>query len=233
MKVTALPVKQINKKARIIEMLSSGNQSAQEIAMTVGTTPANVWKEKSRLKSRGLLLSHRTVEQSTKKTNDETIIVSADERRSRSDNNYYRFLNLPQLDTNAVKKLYDEFRTGKKPIDIIADNGFHPEVVANEYKRYMKFRQRDIDILQERYISSIIKYPIAKAEPLIKKYQSKGYLTNNEFLELLKLKSEYDKDRATWEKSREGVESDDNTIFDKVRSILEESRPTSFEQGED
>src|SRR5205085_11216711 len=123
--------------------------------------------------------------------------------------------------------------TGKKPIDIIADNGFHPEVVANEYKRCMKFRQRDIDILQERYISSIIKYPIAKAEPLIKKYQSKGYLTNNEFLELLKLKSEYDKDRGTWEKSREGVESDDNTIFDKVRSILEESRPTSFEQGED
>jgi biotin operon repressor len=233
MKVTALPVKQKNKKARIIELLSSGNQSAQEIAMTVGTTPANVWKEKSRLKSRGLLLSRRTVEQSTKKTNDETILVSADERRSRSDNNYYRFLNLPQLDTNAVKKLYDEFRTGKKPIDIIADNGFHPEVVANEYKRYMKFRKRDIDILQERYISSIIKYPIAKAEPLIKKYQSKGYLTNNEFLELLKLKSEYDKDRGTWEKSREGVEYDDNTIFDKVRSILEESRPTSFEQGED
>jgi biotin operon repressor len=233
MKVTALPVKQKNKKARIIELLSSGNQSAQEIAMTVGTTPANVWKEKSRLKSRGLLLSRRTVEQSTKKTNDETILVSADERRSRSDNNYYRFLNLPQLDTNAVKKLYDEFRTGKKPIDIIADNGFHPEVVANEYKRYMKFRKRDIDILQERYISSIIKYPIAKAEPLIKKYQSKGYLTNNEFLELLKLKSEYDKDRGTWEKSREGEEYDDNTIFDKVRSILEESRPTSFEQGED
>jgi biotin operon repressor len=233
MKVTALPVKQKNKKARIIELLSSGNQSAQEIAMTVGTTPANVWKEKSRLKSRGLLLSRRTVEQSTKKTNDETILVSADERRSRSDNNYYRFLNLPQLDTNAVKKLYDEFRTGKKPIDIIADNGFHPEVVANEYKRYMKFHKRDIDILQERYISSIIKYPIAKAEPLIKKYQSKGYLTNNEFLELLKLKSEYDKDRGTWEKSREGVEYDDNTIFDKVRSILEESRPTSFEQGED
>jgi hypothetical protein len=54
-------------------------------------------------------------EQSTKKTNDETIMVSAEEQRSRSDNNYYPFLNLPPLDTNAVKKLYGEFRTGKKP----------------------------------------------------------------------------------------------------------------------
>jgi len=42
-------------------------------------------------------------------------MVSAEEQRSRSDNNYYPFLNLPPLDTNAVKKLYGEFRTGKKP----------------------------------------------------------------------------------------------------------------------
>jgi biotin operon repressor len=44
----------------MIELLSSGNQSAQEIAMIVRTTSANVWKEKSRLKSRGLLVSSRT-----------------------------------------------------------------------------------------------------------------------------------------------------------------------------
>ena len=96
-----------------------------------------------------------------------------------------------------------EFRTGKKPIDIIADNELHPEVVANEYQRYMKFCQRDIGTLQDRHISSIIQYPVAKAEPLIKKYPTKGYLTNIMFLELLKLKSEHDKDRGTWEKSRE------------------------------
>jgi hypothetical protein len=59
------------------------------------------------------------------------------------------------------------------------------------------------------------------------------YLTNNEFLELLKLKSEYDKDRGTWEKSREGEEYGGNNIFDKVKSIIEESMPTSSEQGDD
>jgi predicted ArsR family transcriptional regulator len=71
--IADLPAKPKNKKARIIELLSSGNQSAQEIAMIVGTTPANVWKEKSRLRSRSLFVSRRTVEQSTKKMNDETI----------------------------------------------------------------------------------------------------------------------------------------------------------------
>jgi predicted ArsR family transcriptional regulator len=44
--ITDLPAKPKNKKARIIELLLSGNRSAQEIAMIVGTTPANVWKEK-------------------------------------------------------------------------------------------------------------------------------------------------------------------------------------------
>jgi biotin operon repressor len=58
--VTDPPARQKNKKARMIELLSSGNQSAQEIAMIVGTTSANVWKEKSRLKSRGLPVSSRT-----------------------------------------------------------------------------------------------------------------------------------------------------------------------------
>jgi hypothetical protein len=46
--------------------------------------------------------------------------------------------------------------TGKKTVDIIADNEFHPEVVTNEYQRHMKFCQRDMGTLQDRYISSII-----------------------------------------------------------------------------
>ena len=78
----------------------------------------------------------------------------------------------------------------------------------------------------------MIKYPIAKAEPLFKKYQTKGYLTNNEFLELLKLKSEYDKDRGTWEKSRESEEHDTDILdkFDKFETIMR-STPNEI-QGE-
>lgn len=150
--------------------------------------------------------------------NDETIIVSPDERRSRSHNSYYRSSIFRNLIRTQLRN-YMEFRISKKPIDIIADNGFHPEVVAREYERYMRFIRRDIDSLQKRYISSMIKYPIAKAEPLFKKYQTKGYLTNNEFLELLKLKSEYDKDRGTWEKSRESEEHDTG-ILDKFETIM-------------
>ena len=125
-----------------------------------------------------------------------------------------------------------KFRISKKPIDIIADNGFHPEVVAREYERYMPFIQRDIDSLQKRYISSTMKYPIAKAEPLFKKYQTKGYLTNNEFLELLKLKSEYDKDRGTW-RNRGKVKEHDTDILDKFDKFETIMRSTPNEiQGE-
>ena len=101
--------------------------------MIVGTTPANVWKEKSRLRSRSLLVSRRTVEQSAKKMNDETIIVSPDERRSRSHNSYYRSSIFRNLIRTQLRN-YMEFRISKKPIDIIADNGFHPEVVARDTK---------------------------------------------------------------------------------------------------
>lgn len=215
--IGALPVKPKSKKDRIFELLSSGNHSAQDIARIVGTTPANVWKEKSRSKSGRTLVSRKkTVELSTKKTSDEMIMVSADARRSRSDNNYNRFLDIPQLDTEGVKRLYSEFRTGKKPIDIIADNGFHPEVVAEEYNRYLQFNSLDIGSLQKRYISSIMNYPIPKAQPLFKDYQAKGYLTVDEFLELLNHKSVFDRECGMSE-AREQDESETiEEAFDRV-----------------
>jgi hypothetical protein len=185
-----------NKRERIIELISNGNDNAQEIAQIVGTTPANVWKEKSKLRRRsGLLLGRRTVELSSKKTKDEMLILSADDRQ-KPDTNHYQHLSIPALDMEGMKKLYTDFKMGKKPIDIIAEHGFHPDVVEKEYRRFLNFNERDMDSLQKTYISSIIKYPIPDAEPLFKKYQINGNLTNNEFIELLKIKSDYDKSRA-------------------------------------
>jgi hypothetical protein len=48
----------------------------------------------------------------------------------------------------------------------------------------------------------------------------------------LKIKSEYDKGRGRWERPTEDEEYDDNNICDKVKSIIEESRPTCIEQAE-
>jgi transposase-like protein len=147
-----------NKRERIIELISNGNDNAQEIAQIVGTTPANVWKEKSKLRRSGLLLGRRTVELS-KKTKDEMLILSVDDRQ-KSDTNHYQHLNIPALDMEGMKKLYTDFKMGKKPIDIIAKHGFHPDVVEKEYRRFLNFNERDMNSLQKTYISSIIKYRI-------------------------------------------------------------------------
>jgi biotin operon repressor len=193
-----LPAKK-SKKHRILELASSGNNySTQEIADIVGTTAANVWKEKSKLRASGALVKLRKVEQSTKKMSDETIILSTDEIRRR-DNSHYEHMNITALDNDGLMELYKEFNKGRKPCDIIADHGFHPEVVEKEYHRFLQLNERDPDSLQKAYIHSIIEYriePIDESEALFSKYKTKGYLNNDEFIKLLKLKSDYDQYRA-------------------------------------
>jgi hypothetical protein len=152
-----------------------------------------VWKEKSKLRSTRSLVKRRTVEQLTKKR-DETIMVSTEELRKR-DNTHYEYMNITALDKDGLMQLYREFNRGRKPCDIIADHGFHPEVVEKEYDRFLQLNEKDIDSLQRAYIPSLYKYPIEpidESEALFSKYKTKGYLNNDDFIKLLKLKSDYD-----------------------------------------
>jgi predicted transcriptional regulator len=48
------------KREQIIKLLSEGNHSTKNIARMVGTTEAYVWKEKSKLKTSGLLITRDT-----------------------------------------------------------------------------------------------------------------------------------------------------------------------------
>ena len=59
----------------------------------------------------------------------------------------------------------------------------------------MQLNERDPDSLQKAYIASISKYPIKpidESEALFSKHKRNGYLNNNDFIKLLKLKSDYD-----------------------------------------
>jgi hypothetical protein len=97
--------------------------------------------------------------------------------------------------------LYTEFQARKKPPDIIANHGFHPEVVEKEYQRFMKMNERDMDVLQNKIISDFIKQPSKNAKPLFEKYKTTGFLTHHELFELitLKLKDVIEEDRNFWE----------------------------------
>ena len=178
--------KQNNKKEQIIALLSEGKFSIKDIARIVHTTEANVYKEKS--KARGLFIRRKT-------RSDEMVMVAGESdslvalpsqrlKPVSNNNNHYPYLNVPDLDADGVKKLYSEFNAGKKPADIIANNGFHPEVVEKEYQRFLKMNERDIDVFQNKLISDIIKRPSRKTRPLLDKYKTRGFLTANELSEL-------------------------------------------------
>ena len=93
-----------NKKDQIIDLLAEG-KSVKDIARIVHTTEANVYKEKS--KARGLYLRRKT-------RSDEMVMVAGDvdtsslpSRRLKSEgNHHYPYLNIPDLDSEGIKKLY-------------------------------------------------------------------------------------------------------------------------------
>ena len=194
-----------NKKEQILDLLAEGKHSVEEIAKIVHTTEANVYKEKS--KARGLYLRRKT-------RSDEMVMVAGEsdsfslpsQRLKPEGNHHYQYLNVADLDGEGIKKLYTEFNAGKKPPKIIADHGFHPEVVEKEYQRFMKLNERDIDVLQNKIISDFIKRPSKNTKHLLEKYKTTGFLTHYELFELitLKLKDVIEEDRNFW---------DDNTTY--------------------
>jgi hypothetical protein len=189
-----------NKKEQILDLLAEGKHSVEEIAKIVHTTEANVYKEKS--KARGLYLRRKT-------RSDEMVMVAGEsdsfalpsQRLKPEGNHHYPYLNIPDLDGEGIKKLYTDFQAGKKPPDIIANHGFHPEVVEKEYQRFMKMNERDIDVLQNKIISDFIKQPSKNTKPLFGKYKTTGFLTHYELFELitLKLKDVIEEDRNFWD----------------------------------
>jgi hypothetical protein len=189
-----------NKKEQIIALLSEGKFSVKDIARIVQTTEANVYKEKS--KARGLFIRRKT-------RSDETVMVAGEsdsfaalpsQRLKPVSNNHYPYLNVPDLDADGVKKLYAEFKDGKKPADIIADHGFHPEVAEKEYQRFLKMNERDIDIFQNKIISDIIKRPSRYTKALFDKYKTKGFLTEPELSKLIaiKIREDYENEIDSW-----------------------------------
>jgi hypothetical protein len=183
-----------NKKEQILDLLAEGKLSVKEIARTLHTTEANVYKERS--KARGLLIRRKT-------RSDEMVMVAGDvdssslpsPRLKSEGNHHYPYLNIPDLDSEGIKKLYTEFKEGKKPADIIADHGFHPEVVEKEFQRFLKMNQHEFNIFQNRIISTIIKRPSKYTKDLVEKYKTQGVLTHYELFELITLKGKDDTER--------------------------------------
>ncbi|HZA06932.1 MAG TPA: hypothetical protein VE619_04435 [Nitrososphaeraceae archaeon] len=204
---------------QLIQSNNNNRYSDDEIARMAHTTKQYVWKEKSRMVSEGLLVSRRRTVKITAERNDETTtlvlspaaansqegmgaavqlsspsspISSSARTNARSNTDgYARHLDIPPVDSEGIKKLYTEFKNKKRPVDIIAEHGFHPAVVEVEYKRYLKLHDIDIQRLQDYIGNDLLKYPLSGVELLEKNYKQNGYLTTEEMIQVLKKKDEY------------------------------------------
>lgn len=191
-----LPKRSTSKRKLIRDMLASDkDSSADEIAKFVGTTPGNVWKEKSKLKADGVIRSQSGRRAEVSESKDETIIIPQDGRRRATPdiynyNHHYRFLNIRDLDEDGLKTLYTELKDGKKPVDIIAKHGFHPEVVEKEYQRFSRLNEHNIvGSFQKKIIESL---SCIGNMTLTSKLEKEGHLSVNEFIELIRLRLNQD-----------------------------------------
>ena len=185
-----LPERSTSKRKMIRDMLTHDKDySAHEIAKVVGTTPGNVWKEKSKLKANGLQIGSQSRRRGqVSESKDETIIIPQDGRRRATPdiynyNHHYRFLNIRDLDEDGLKTLYTELKDGKKPVDIIAQHGFHPEVVEKEYQRFSRLNEHNIlGSFHKKIIESL---SCIGNMTLTSKLEKEGHLSVNEFIELI------------------------------------------------
>jgi hypothetical protein len=137
--------------------------------------------------------SRRRVQVSESK--DEMIFIPQDARRRATPdiynyNHHYRFLNIRELDEDGLKTLYTELKDGKNPADIIAQHGFHPEVVEKEYQRFSRLNEHTIiGSFQKDIVDSL---RCITNMTLISKLKKEGYLSVDEFIELIEIRLNLD-----------------------------------------
>jgi hypothetical protein len=176
------PSRDGTKRELIAKMLLDADSdfSVQQIAAKLGTTKGNVWKEKSILRSMGILEKHNMGVFSGTAEGD-TIAVARSETKMLVQQTSYRSLtDLPPLDKEELKQLYIEFKCGKSPSDIIAENGFHPTLVEYEHKRFIRLNNLDIPRILRQLISKFSLKDDRTLIPVLQKIEKNGIPSTQE-----------------------------------------------------
>jgi hypothetical protein len=181
-----------SKREKIHELLRLG-LSTKSIAETLHTTPANVWKEKSILKAKGILGTQSSVPSSISSS-----IAPASQNdtqgESSQNKNGERF-NPVSTDAPDYKDLYQLFQEGRRPISIILSSKFSPEIVEKEYDRFLKFRKMDrgpihimLDILPHENRNDGKSHLSPEGNSIWHTFSKYGYLNIGDTVRLLKSK---------------------------------------------
>ena len=131
-----------SKRQKIQDLLRIGYPT-KDIVIIVKTTPANVWKEKSKMK-RAMQNKVGTDLETESKIHP----PPKDNSQDNSDTSIENFsnFNVPKMQNNKMgyhslnfNELYNDFETEKELIGIVIRRQIHPAIVEKEYEWYSLF----------------------------------------------------------------------------------------------
>ena len=171
-------------------LLDNDNKySAREIARTVGTTEGNVFKEKSKLKSTGILTDKR-LSVFSHSVGDETLTLARAEARTlvtRPD--LGPLTDIPPLGQEDLKKMYNEFQNGKTPVEVIAANGFSPVLVEHEFNRFCRMNGLNLKSLAHELIEVLKSSNKESSTLLLQEIEKDSITCNDDITELVEFAS--------------------------------------------
>ena len=191
------PTKPKTKSERIKELLGAG-LSSQEVAEKLNTTVDYVYKEKGKLRKKGLLVTEQSIT-IAKEGNRLTVVKgqgvdsnSNNSPPSGEDRTYGTSNGLP-VQRDDLKSLYSCFEKNMDASEVIALHGISPDISEKEYNRFLSIKSRDPFEFQDRLISELESAPSElQSAPEIRSLIEKSHgtlLTNDELLSIIIFKT--------------------------------------------
>ena len=98
------------------------------------------------------------------------------------------FYDIPPLEKDDVKTMYQAFKNKENAADVIAEYGFNPIVSHTEYDRYLNMISRNPRELQRRLVARIYNPPPDIAN--LKEKSKSRLLSNNELMKVIEFLNE-------------------------------------------
>ncbi len=155
----------------------------------MGTTEGNVFKEKSKLKSTGIL-TDKSLSVFSHSVGDETLTLARAEAKTlvtRPD--LGPLTDIPPLGQEDLKKMYNEFQKGKTPVEVIAANGFSPVLVEHEFNRYCRMNGLNLRSLAHELVDVLKTTNNGLSAFLLQEIEQDGITCNEDIRELFEFAS--------------------------------------------
>ena len=196
-----------SKRKQIQKLLLAG-RSPKRVAEAVHTSPAIVWKEKSILIAQGFLGSKQNGRFLNRRSAIGRQVGPHDEREvshivvqpnKKADNFNDPVIPMDVLRTtkDELSQLYDLFKQGINPTELIINYKFDPEIVEKEYDRFLKLSRlnckydydssNEIDRKPNQILLDLLPHS-GVGKDAYDSYQRKGYLHIYEVLSLFQSK---------------------------------------------